>query len=404
MISIVCVYNNERVFKDVLLRSLENQTSKHELILIDNTQGKFNSAAEALNWGGGKAKGKYIMFVHQDVDLCSNPWLENTEKLLNSIPNLGIAGVAGARSSKTSSNLERITNIQHGIPAINVRGAIPLQKPEKVQTVDECLVIIPRPVFDRLHFDEKVCDDWHLYTVDYSLGVALLGLGVYVIPAFVYHMSIGIPRSSIMQIILSRGLLDARFYKTIGKLLKKYRSHTKQVYTTSGLWRDRYPLALQRVNYLPAAVSAVYYESLATIYTLYCEIIVKPSNMHISHTKMDTINGCPLVERGSPIIIDVQQEQMITVSGWVVDKDAGKAAGSVSINIDGQIDVPALYGLDRHDVARFSKNSRYKRSGFWACFATSTLSAGQHILSLKVVTVDKKEYYNLKQKIILEVR
>jgi len=67
MISIVCVYNDEITLKDYLLKSLENQTSKHELILIDNTQGKYKSAAGALNWGGGKAKGKYIMFVHQDV-------------------------------------------------------------------------------------------------------------------------------------------------------------------------------------------------------------------------------------------------------------------------------------------------------------------------------------------------
>ncbi|GAG29809.1 unnamed protein product, partial [marine sediment metagenome] len=81
--------------------------------------------------------------------------------------------------SKTSRKRESITNIQQGIPAMNVPRAVPLQKPEKVQTVDECLIIIPRPVFDILPFDEKVCDDWHLYAVDYSLGVARLGLGVW---------------------------------------------------------------------------------------------------------------------------------------------------------------------------------------------------------------------------------
>ena len=42
MISVVCVYNDEITLKDALLKSLENQTSKHELILIDNTQGKFD--------------------------------------------------------------------------------------------------------------------------------------------------------------------------------------------------------------------------------------------------------------------------------------------------------------------------------------------------------------------------
>jgi len=247
MISVVCVYNNEKILKDSLLKSLENQTLKHELILIDNTQGKFESAAEALNWGGGKAKGEYIMFVHQDVDLCSDSWLENVEELLNSIPALGIAGVAGARSSKAPRMSESVTNIKHGIPPTNL-DAVPLQRPEKVQTVDECLVIIPRPVFDMLQFDEEVCDDWHLYAVDYSLSVARLGLDAYVIPSFIYHRSKGVPNRNIWQTILSIGVLPTEYYQTLKKLLKKHKSHTKQVYATSGLWSTSYPLILHRLE------------------------------------------------------------------------------------------------------------------------------------------------------------
>ena len=57
MISIVCVYNNERTLKNVLLKSLENQTVEFELITLDNRDNRFKSAAEALNDGGAKAKG-----------------------------------------------------------------------------------------------------------------------------------------------------------------------------------------------------------------------------------------------------------------------------------------------------------------------------------------------------------
>ena len=52
-----------------LLKSLNSQTALYELILVDNTQKKFKSASEALNYGGEKATGKYIIFTHQDVDL-----------------------------------------------------------------------------------------------------------------------------------------------------------------------------------------------------------------------------------------------------------------------------------------------------------------------------------------------
>ena len=95
MISVVCVYNNPEILNDYLLKSLKDQIAEKELIKIDNTEGKFSSAAEALNYAGKKAKGEYIMFVHQDVDLSSNSWLEDAEEILNTIPDLGIAGVAG---------------------------------------------------------------------------------------------------------------------------------------------------------------------------------------------------------------------------------------------------------------------------------------------------------------------
>ena len=80
MISIVCVYNNERLFADFLLDSLNRQTVHYELIAIDNTENQFTSAAQALNCGGRKALGNYIMSVHQDIRLCSNEWLHDAEK------------------------------------------------------------------------------------------------------------------------------------------------------------------------------------------------------------------------------------------------------------------------------------------------------------------------------------
>ena len=71
MISIICVFNDKKVLNECLLESLKNQTANYELILIDNTNRKFKSASEALNYGAKKAKGNYLMFVHQDMFLCS---------------------------------------------------------------------------------------------------------------------------------------------------------------------------------------------------------------------------------------------------------------------------------------------------------------------------------------------
>lgn len=227
MISIICVYNNEDVLNKFLLKSLKDQTKDYELILLDNQENNFKSAAEALNYGGKKAHAEYFMFVHQDIDLCSNNALENMEKILDTIPDLGIAGVAGKNNRKGV-----FTNIKHGtIPKF--AGKFQIKKHKKVQTLDECLVIIPKKVFRILQFDEYICNNWHLYSVDYSLSVKKLGLFSYVIPINLYHRSAAFS-------------LNDEYYKTLDRLLKKHKKHYKFIYTPMGNWNTFMSLKFQR--------------------------------------------------------------------------------------------------------------------------------------------------------------
>ncbi len=231
MISVVCVYNNKNILENYLLKSLKNQTVNYELINLDNTQEEFKSAAEALNQGGKNANGKYIMFAHQDVDLSSNTWLERVEKILDGLPNLGIAGVAGRPKGEAGV----ITNIKHDNPP-KFAGKIQFEKPTKVQTLDECLIIIPKSVFNKLKFDENTCNGWHLYAVDYCLSVRRLGFDSYVMPIFVYHKSAGYSMSE-------------KYFVTLKKVLKKHKNYYNKIYTTMGNWSTRYPLNIIR-NYL----------------------------------------------------------------------------------------------------------------------------------------------------------
>lgn len=53
MVSLICCYNNLQQYKD-MQKSLENQTVEYELIDIDNREGKYKSAASALNAGGAE--------------------------------------------------------------------------------------------------------------------------------------------------------------------------------------------------------------------------------------------------------------------------------------------------------------------------------------------------------------
>ena len=231
MISVICVYNNKKILENCLLKSIKNQTTKVELILLDNRERRFKSAAEALNYGGEQAKGKYLIFVHQDMIFNSHQWTEKVERMLDKLPNFGVVGVAG----KCENTKSVITNIEHGIPK-QAAGEIHIKKPEKVQTVDECLIIIPKTVFGILQFDEKVCSDWHLYAVDYCLSIKKLGFDSYVIPIFAYHKSLG--RS-----------MSKKYFIILKKILKKHKNCYKMIYTTVGNWSTVYPVCISRVYF-----------------------------------------------------------------------------------------------------------------------------------------------------------
>jgi hypothetical protein len=229
MISVICVYNDKYILSKYLLKGLQDQTAEHELILVDNTKDMFSSAAEALNYGGNKARGRYLLFAHQDIDLSSKTWLEEAENILESLGDLGIAGVAG----KSEGDPGIISNIKHGNPPKPVGRMV--SHPERVQTLDECLMIIPRSVFDVAKFDGETCDGWHLYAVDYCLSLDSLGLNTYVLPMYVYHAS-------------AANSMSDSYFVTLGKVLKKHKTHCKVVHTTVGNWNTRYPIIINKLN------------------------------------------------------------------------------------------------------------------------------------------------------------
>ena len=162
-ISIICVYNNKQTLKNCLLDSLKKTKTEYELILIDNRNGEFNSAADALNYGGNKANGDLLLFVHQDVIFFENN-LEDIIFYCKNSQNLGIAGVAG---TDELSGLVKSNGIHH-TPPIDM-GPIHIYEVESAQTLDEVLLIIPKEVFDNFKFDAKTCYHWHLYGADYCL-------------------------------------------------------------------------------------------------------------------------------------------------------------------------------------------------------------------------------------------
>ncbi len=195
MISIVCVVNDPLVFDANLLTSLSRQDTEFELVRMENDKGQFGSIPQALNEGGLRSHGEYVMFVHQDVGLIGNSWLKQAEGFCRQLEG-GAFGVASV--SRNGDYLGFIVD----------RGEFwgaPLKGPVETFTIDECLVIVPRDLFMSTKFDERFL--FHSYVADLNLRLKKQGLGVFVIPCPIYHNSATTPIMEAGNIAIDDALL-----------------------------------------------------------------------------------------------------------------------------------------------------------------------------------------------------
>lgn len=226
MMSIICVYNNNNILEEYLIKSLEKQTEEYELILVDNQENRFKSATSALNYGAKKAHGDYLVFAHQDIYFSDENWIKNTAVQLKNLDNIGIVGVAG----KTGDSLVR-SNIKQGLNPVDV-SPYKISKAEKASTLDECLFIIPKDIYNKYNLNEEICDDWHLYAVDYVYNIKNHGFEAYIIPTTLEHRSKGASMSE-------------SYYTTLPKLQKKYFKRGL-IRTCMGDWFTFIPISIQK--------------------------------------------------------------------------------------------------------------------------------------------------------------
>jgi hypothetical protein len=179
MISVICVFNDLEVLRRRLLSSLASQTARHEVITVDNRDSRFDRAATALNWGAAQASGRWLLFVHQDIEFLSPEWLARAQTFLEEIDSGGWCGVAGMTRSGRFRGVFKDRAAFAGAPF----GA-----PLEVQTLDECVLMCRREVKDFLYFDEEV-PGWHAYGVEACCAAIRKGATNYVLPLPIWHDS-----------------------------------------------------------------------------------------------------------------------------------------------------------------------------------------------------------------------
>ena len=222
LVSILCIENKKDIYNG-FAESLHTQVDvDYELIHIANENGEYTSACEAYNEAVKRAKGKYLLFCHQDIRFEEPYSLRDILTDIKAIGAFGVAGIAGARAKKKDKyKTEIVSTIRHGKKKEAI-GEQEIALPEPVQTVDECFFVIENNIFAKYPFPQN--DGWHLYAVEYCLRMLKCGYINYAVPAKIWHMSDGV-----------KGLNTA-YIKRIKEIIKETKDDFDVIHTTIKPW------------------------------------------------------------------------------------------------------------------------------------------------------------------------
>lgn len=216
-VTFICCYNNSNELNSMLLSSL-NILDKdiYNIILINSFDEGYKSAAEAYNKTIEQREheiGDILIFCHQDIAFDNVTFLQNIISELTENPNqiIGFAGIDTHGS--VLSNLQYQENKQ-----FITRNQIKAK--EKVVTIDECCFATSKTVYQKLKFDEYVCNHWHLYAVELCCNARRNEISSYVMPDIIYHKKNN-----------NGGMYtDKHFLKSMWRLIKKFKKDFDYIY------------------------------------------------------------------------------------------------------------------------------------------------------------------------------
>ena len=184
-ISFICCYTKPELLEKLVSSLSSYQSYRIEWILVDNTQGRYSSAASALNAGTEKSTTDILVFLHQDIEFDAEKTLD---LICQEVENGKIVGVAGRKIDGGPL----VTSITDGQNAERPHAYPFKSSCEEVLACDECLIAVSREVFDRVRgFNEKDFDGWHFYGVDFCLRAKEMGISSCVVPSKLWHKSKG---------------------------------------------------------------------------------------------------------------------------------------------------------------------------------------------------------------------
>ncbi|MGN1277740.1 MAG: glycosyltransferase [Floccifex sp.] len=232
-VSIVCCYNSIEQYCE-FKESLSKQSIHPRVVGIDNTQHKYSSCSEALNFAVSTISTPYVIFSHQDIEFINN---DSIEKFVDSIKAMNCNDVLGV-AGRCKRGGTVVSNILHGADKKSV-GKAKLTDITECEIIDECFFGGYTENFREHPFDTKICNNWHLYAVDCCLSARVRGNHIYICPISLIHKSAG----------KMNGIYNKQFYQ----LSKKYEKEINYINTTCAYASTQFPY--REIAYIKRAIS-----------------------------------------------------------------------------------------------------------------------------------------------------
>lgn len=107
------------------------------------------------------------------------------------------------------------------------------------------------------------------------------------------------------------------------------------------------------------------------------------------------LTGARLSQDTAGAIVNLQLDReraMLVVTGWAVDSAANDVAGGAAVEIDGKI-FEARYGLDTAAMVDRPADPASRYAGFEVDVPLGRIGRGSHVISLSILTKDRRAYF-----------
>ena len=210
--SIIIAVCNQLAYTKLAVRSiLENTTVPFEFIVVDNNSREnvkeFFHALKAkadvtyvrnernlgpivaINQGISKSRHDYLCAIHNDVIISEHGWLDKILSVLETDPNIGIAGLAGRKEIYRNGSMNE-ASLKHNLQNEDLNEPM-REEVSDVAVVDGMCIVFRKALLRKIKGFDEIYGYMHCYDLDISLQAIEAGFRNVVVKTEAMHIGNG---------------------------------------------------------------------------------------------------------------------------------------------------------------------------------------------------------------------